>query len=388
MKISKLLITLLSVGVLLTACRKDETVTPTQQTTPTDTSKTPVADTSKPTVKKDSTLIYIVNYGSYGTVKGEISRYNDSTKKLYNGLIASANGATFSSNIQSIATYNGVMYCMSNSADKIDVLDAKTLKTVASPISGTITKPRYFVANGNLGYVSCFGEPGDASWTTMPNSYIAVIDLKTNTYLRKIAVPNATEGMIIAEGKLFVALEYKNQIAVIDLVSEAISYIDVPALGQQFVLDKNGMLWVSMVSEYTVSFEESKRGLALIDPKTNTYKTLVNIPGISSDGYLAINKSKDKVFVLTKESYPGTKSAIYSISVDAKTVSTSAVVSGESYNSFGFDTLKSRLYVLIGAGSSNGKLQIYSENGVKEGTDIEVGVSPQQVYFDYSTRLK
>lgn len=332
----------------------------------------------KPVVVKDLSA-YVVNYGTYDGVKGELSIYDEKAKTIQNGAYKSANNVDFSSCIQSLAIHNNVAYMMSNNGDKIDIVDAKTLTASVNPISEDITKPRYFVADGTTGYISCWGNIED--WSNIENSYIAVVDLSAKKVTKKIMIANGPEGVTIANGKLYVALAFTNQVAVVDLGTEAVSYIDVNAVPKHFVKDSNGNLWVTLVSTYSNSFGSDKVGLAVIDTQNDVVTDNVNFEGIGGSGYLAINGSKTKIYVMGAEAWPGTKTNIFEVDVNAKTIGSSALVEGENYYGMGCNSQTDKLYVLISPSTSeNGKLQVYSTDGTLE-NEVETGIAPQHVVF-------
>ena len=220
--------------------------------------------------KSEATKVaYIVNYGSYSGSKSEISIYDIETKTITNNAYTTANGIDFTSNIQSMAIYNDIAYFMSNNGDKIDFVGAKDLVARTNPISADITKPRYFAASGNYAYITCWGTVNSGEWATIPSSYIAKIDLTTKV-VTKIALPGGPEGVIIINNKLYTGLCTSNKVAVMDLSTNAISYITVSAVPQHFVVDYSGKLWVSLVSKYSTPFSEDKLGLEVIDIQNNT----------------------------------------------------------------------------------------------------------------------
>jgi len=193
------------------------------------------SDDDNPKDKKEyDKVAYVVNYGGYGKGNGEISIYDTEKETMTQNGYKTANSIDFSSNIQSMSVYNDVAYLMSNAGDKIDVLDAATLKALGNPVSGDITKPRYFAATGNTAYISCWGNVDD--WSVMANSYIATMDLTSKT-ITKIAVPGGSEGVIIVNNKLFVGSTVSKKITVIDLSNNNMSFISVSGVPQQFVED-------------------------------------------------------------------------------------------------------------------------------------------------------
>lgn len=328
--------------------------------------------------KEYTKVAYIVNYGSYSGSKSEISIYDTDSSSITHNAYNAANSVDFTSNIESMSIHEDIAYFMSNNGDKIDIVDAKTIQVSVNPISTDITKPRYFAADGNTAYISCWGDVND--WSVMANSYIAKIDLTTNT-VTKIALPGGPEGVIIIGNKLYAALTTTKKIAVIDLLSNDISYINTLAIPYHFVVDDDGYLWASMVSTYTVPVGLDSVGLTQIDPANNTVLANVNFSSIGSNGFIHISSDKKTVYALGKEAWPGTASSIYSIDVTSHTLSSSALISGEKFNGFGVNPENDNIYILISPGATeNGSLKIYNSAGSLLDEE-ETGVSPKHVVF-------
>jgi len=334
-------------------------------------------DTPKPPVKEYDKVAYIVNYGGYGKGNGEISTYDTEKKTIVQNSYNAANGVDFTSNIQSMAIYNDVAYLMSNAGDKIDILDAETLKALGNPVSDDIIKPRYFTADGNTAYISCWGEVYD--WNIMANSYIAKMDLSSKT-ITKILIPGGTEGVIVVNNKLFIGSTVSKKITVIDLSDNSMSFIAVSGVPQQFVEDGDGNIWVSTVSKFSTPVPTDLVGLEVINPKTNKVTATVNFPGIGSNGFISISSDKKNIYAIGGESWGGTTS-IFTIDVAGKTISSDALITGENFNGLGVNPENNDIYILVSPDTSNpGKLKIYASNGTLL-SETETGLAPQQVVF-------
>jgi len=337
-------------------------------------------DNSSDKTKTDGiSNIYIVNYGSYSGAKSTISIFNNSKDTVINEAYKSANGTAYSSNIESFSIYEGKGYLMGNNGDKIDIIDIKTLKQTANPVSDSIIKPRQFTAQGNNGYISCWGNV--QNWDTVNTSYIAVMDLESQSVTQNIALPGGPEDVMIKNDKLYAALEYREKIAVIDLTDYSVSYIRTPAVAQRIVEGVGGNIWVSLVSTYSDPSPADSIGLACIDVASDQIIDKISFSGIGSNGYLATNKAKDSIYVMGKEPYPSTTSNVYVVDINNKTLSSEPVVSGENYNGIGFNKESGNLYVLVSPGAEqNGLLHVYGTDGSLI-NDYEAGIAPKEVIF-------
>lgn len=331
----------------------------------------------QPLVEYDN-VAYIVDYGVYGKGDGEISTYHIDEGTMTQEGYKSANGVALASNIQSMAIYNDVAYLMSNAGDKIDILDATTLKALVNPVGDDIIKPRYFAATGDNAYISCWGEVND--WNVMANSYIAKMDLHSRT-VTKIPVPGGAEGVIIANNKLYVGSTVSKKITVIDLSNNNRSFIAVSGVPQQFVADDRGNIWVSTVSKFSTPVPSDMVGLEVINPKTDKVIETVNFPGIGGDGWIDISSDKKTIYAMGAEAWPGTATTIYTVDVVSKVLNSSALITGENYYGFNVNPENGDIYVLISPDpTNNGKLEIYASNGAKLSEET-TGPGPNHVVF-------
>lgn len=325
-----------------------------------------------------SKVAYVVNYGSYSGSKSELSIYDTDSSSITHDAYQAANSVDFTSNIESMSIHEDIAYFMSNNGDKIDIVDAKTLKATTNPISTDITKPRHFAADGTTAYISCWGDVAD--WKVIANSYIAKIDLTSKT-VTKIALPGGPEGVIIVNDKLYTGLSTSNKVAVVDLATDAISYIEVSAVPQQFVEDVDGKIWVSLVSKYSTPFPADSLGLAIINPQSNSVTKKIDFAEMGSNGFIHISSDKKTVYALGKEAWPGTASTIYAIDVASQTLAGSALISGEKFNGFNVNPKNEDIYVLISPSTSeNGTLKIYNSTGSLQDEE-ETGIGPKHVVF-------
>jgi len=247
--------------LLFTACSKDD-----------DGPDLPVSD--------DISGFYFFNYGGSGAAT--ITKYAYENDSVINNYYEAQNGIELNSNVQYACEYNDKIYMMGNGVDQVIVLGTDFVQSIDG-ITENIHTPRYCVGSGNYLYVSCLGANPD--WNVMPDSYIAVLNVTTNTVESTIALPGGPEGLAVANGNLYAALNYKDSVAVISLNDNSVSYIETPAVTSYFVKDNNNNLYVSLVSTY--SDYSSTTGLGYINTTNNTLDATYALDGVSS-GYSAI----------------------------------------------------------------------------------------------------
>lgn len=318
---------------------------------------------------------YIINYGSYSGDKSTVSVYDTEEDTVINGHYKTVNKVDMISNSAYTYNYNNKIYFMGNNADQIFFVDEDSFEQTHNGIAGNdIIKPRYCVGNGDYLYVSCWG--GDV-WTDVTLSYLAKINIKTNTVEKKITLHGGPEALAIANNKLYAALNYKDSVAVMDLNSETFTYIPTPAVSTELLKDKNDNLYVSLISSY--SMPSDKTGLGYINTTTDKLDAVYELDGISS-AYVNImspNKDFSKIYVMTSayDADWNLSGALATFDVASKTFDTEMFVEGVSaMNGVAVDEDNVLIFISEGV-TGNGLVKKYKSDGsfVKE---YETGIAP------------
>ncbi len=336
----------------------------------------------KDSVEKEiivSEFAYLVNYGGYSGEKTTISLYDKITDEITNGYYTTINATNMISNAQYAYNYNGKVFFMGNNVDQVYYVDETSFKQTKNGITDGIIKPRYCVGDGDYLYVSCWG--GNI-WSDESLSYIAKIDLNTDEVVSKIALPGGPEGLAVANGKLYAALNYDNKIAVIDLSSEIISYIDAPAVSSYFLKDANENLYVTFVSTY--SDPSTQDGLGYINTITDELTTYQK-SGITSSyvNILEPNNDFSKLYLVTSayDANWNLTGAVAVFDVATKTFETNNFVEDVAgLNGVSVNSITGNVYCFVSPSSSQaGKVLVYQEDGtfVKE---LGAGIAPSMMF--------
>lgn len=333
-----------------------------------------VSETSSQQVNVAADLGYIINYGSFSGDKSTITAYDKYADEVTNGFYKEVNGVDLVSNVQYAYDFNGNIYLMGNNADGISWVDNKTFEQTNNAITTDIVKPRYCVGEGDYLYVSCWG--GDI-WTDQSLSYIAKVNLSTKAVEKKIALPGGPEGLAIANNKLYAALNYKDSVAVIDLGSEAVSYIETPAVTSFFQKDNSGNLYVSLVSTYSNFSTEA--GIGYINTSNDELEATYKLDGVSSSyvDILEPNADFSKLYVMTSayDANWNLSGAIAVFDVASGAFESNMIVEGVTgMNGVGF--MNDQIFCFVSESTtSNGKAVTYQTDGTKV-KEYETGISP------------
>ncbi|MGQ7870191.1 hypothetical protein [Sunxiuqinia sp. sy24] len=318
---------------------------------------------------------YILNYGGFSNDAASITKYDYEADKLtpfYDQ--QQNNGAIMVSAPQWVYQHDDRVYVMANEPDRVLVYDP--LFVGQDTITTDIVKPRNCVASGNYLYIACWG--GEV-WNDNSVSYIAKYNLVTGEVEKKIALPGGPEGLEVANGKLYAALNYKNAVAVVDLKSEAISYIETTAVCSYLVKDDSDNLYVSLVGTWSNPSEGA--GLGYINTKTDEVSIHPLTMTSSYASVMAFNKDKTKLYAIGASGYP-VVGGVHVFNTSTKAFEEETLVNGVTgIKGISVNPENGDIYVLIDNGSSvNGTMMIYSEDG--ELTDTkDVGASPAMALF-------
>lgn len=355
---SKIILSLSVVGLFLTSCKKEE---------------------NGGGEELGFGNSYIVNYGSYGGTNSSISQYDTEANVLTNNVYKAANGVEITSNVQYAYEYDGKVYFMGNDADQVFYVDKETLDQSKNGITADIIKPRYCVGMGNYLYISCWG--GDI-WADNSLSYIAKYNISTDEVEKKIELTGGPEGLEIANGKLYAALNYDTKVAVMDLATDAISYIETPGPNSYFLKDKNDNLYVSMVS--TFSNPSAEAGLGYINTQTDELEAKYALEGVSTSyaSIMQFNQDQSKIYVLGTDGGWPPVGAINTFDVSKGEFLEEPFVTGiTGLNGLAVNPETGNVYTFISENTTAaGKMVIYSENGDSI-TYHNTGISPSMALF-------
>lgn len=325
---------------------------------------------------------YVVNYGSFGKGGASISKYDYTTATMTNSYYETQNkGFELLSNIQYAYNINDDVFLLGNSPDQVITVDPLFVQ-VKNGVTGQIAKPRACVANGDYLYISCWGTNPD--WSVMANTYIAKYNIKTRSVEKTISLPGGPEGIEIANGKLYAALNYKDSVAVINLNTEAVSYIAIPAVTSYFVKDNSGNLYVSLLSTY--SDYSNSTGLGYINTTTDKLTSKYALANVSNEyaSIMAANSDKSKIY-LTTAAYDANwnlTGAVAVFDVASKAFSTQNLISNISGpKGLTVNPKDGNIYLFTGESTTGaGLMKIYKPSGefVKQ---EPVGASPSMAIF-------
>jgi len=321
---------------------------------------------------------YILNYGGYEAGTSSITKYDYEAGEITEFYYQLQNNfAEITSAPQFVYEYNDQIYLMNNAPDNIVITDA--MFVAQDTIVSEIVKPRNCVGYGDYLYISCWG---GTVWLDASVSYIVKYNI-TNGEVEKISLPGGPEGLQIANGKLYAALGYEKKIAVMDLSTEQISYIEAPAVSSYFVKDASGNLYVSLLSSYSVAATQT--GLAYINTSSDEL-TVYELENVSTAyaTIMALSKDESKLY-LVAAGYDANWNMVGGVQVfntSTKEFEAEPLLSDViGINGVSVNPVDGKIYVLVSNGSTTkGEMRIFAADGTYEST-MTVGAAPAMTLF-------
>ncbi|WP_167618000.1 PKD domain-containing protein [Maribellus sediminis] len=323
----------------------------------------------------DADLAFIVNYGSYNSASSTISAFDKYADEVTNNYYEYVNNTTLNSNIQYAYTYADKIYMLGNVADQLFWVDSKTLEQSANGIQD-VDKPRYCIADGNYLYVSCWGSD-DIFYGDLTQSYIAKVNLETNSVEKEITLHGGPEGLAIVNNKLYAALNYMDSIAVMDLATEEISYIETSAFPSYFEKDAQGNLYVALTRAWDDYVTQT--GIGYLNTTSDEIEAFYALDGVGTtyDNSLTFNADQSKLYVMSSgyDANWNLSGAVSAFDVASKSFDSGNVIEGISGIN-GIQYFNNKLFCFIAETvTSSGKVVSYSTDGTKI-KEYQTGAAP------------
>jgi YVTN family beta-propeller protein len=343
-----ILLTATALSLVLASCHKDKKV--------------------NPVVAPATAGLYVLNQGLFNDNNSTLSFYDYTSKQVNPDIFSSVNGHGLGDTGNDVEIYGSKMYIVVNVSSTVEVVDARTAKSVK----------QIKLFNGTTGR-----QPRDVAfykgnaYITSYDGTVAVLDTASLTVSKYITVGRNPEQLAVANGKLYVANSgglgfpnFDNTVSVIDLTSLTVTKtLTVVANPQNVGTDNKGNVYVLSAGNYSTV----PSSLAVIDDVQDVVKSQTAFDGSGmvvqgNSAYFITSANKIVVYstqtqTITNAGFISDGTAIttpYSIAVDSTT--------GELF------VTDARDY------TSNGAVFAFDKTGKKE-YSITVGINPGKIAF-------
>ena len=251
--ITKTILSLLTLALFIsfTACRDDVELNLSEET-----------DLDKPETIVEYKGFYLLNEGNMGTNKATLDFFDFETGKYKQNIYAERNPNVpkeLGDVGNDIGIYDGKLYAVINTSNKVEVMDAVTTKRI-----GQIDIPncRYIKFHEGYAYVTSYAGPVEFDPDYKQKGFVAKINTITLEQEATCTVGFQPDELEIVNGKIYVANSggymgagstegYERAVSVIDIETfKEEKRIEVAPNLHRIKADKRGNLWVTSRGDY------------------------------------------------------------------------------------------------------------------------------------------
>ena len=274
MRISSVLVLLISLFVFFASCRKDVELL--------------LSDITMIDAGASANYVgfYLLNEGNMGSNKSTLDFFDFTTGSYQRNIYAEKNPSVpkeLGDVGNDLQIYGNRLYAVINASNKIEVMNARTAKRI-----GQIDIPncRYIAFLQQYAYATSYAGPIEINPDYTQRGFVAKIDTATLEIVNKCVVGFQPDGLAIVNGKIYVANsggymgagnmeKYEKTVSVIDLATFAEEKrIEVDYNLHRVTADKHGNIWVSSRGNHG----NYPSRLFLIDSQKQTVTDTLNIP--------------------------------------------------------------------------------------------------------------
>lgn len=238
---------------------------------------------------------YLLNEGNMGMNKATLDFFDFETGKYKRNIYAERNPDVpkeMGDVGNDIAVYGSKLYAVINVSNKVEVMDANTVKRIGQV---EIPNCRFIKFHGDYAYITSYAGPVEIDPNYKQKGFVAKVDTATLEVVDKCIVGYQPDELEIVDGKIYVANSggymgagnsegYERTVSVIDLNTfKEEGRIDVAINLEKVRADNRGNLWVSSRGDY---FNEPSQ-LFFIDKEkqevTDTVSVMVNSMWMDDD---------------------------------------------------------------------------------------------------------
>lgn len=318
--------------------------------------------------------VFVVNEGAFGAGNATISFFSSDSVYSNGDLYQTVNGFPIGDLLQSMRIHNGKAYLCVNNSQKIEVVSMVDFSKTAS-IYG-ISSPRFFIGDGNYGYVSDWG-----------TNQVYKINLISNTIVDSVLCGGGPEEMGIFNNQLYVCnsggFGDDSTLTVVNLSTFNVNTTLATGVNPSSLRkDNNGKVWVlcrgSLGPDYVPTPDDPGGKLIRINPSSLAIEWFADF---NYDQHpLKLNTNADGstlYFLFGSSAYTGT---VYKMAASSTVIPTSPFINREFY-ALGIHPTDESIYGGKSSFSSNTHMLHYTNAGVLIDSS-SVGIGPSSFVFN------
>ncbi len=325
--------------------------------------------TETPPVEELNKAVIVVSEGGFAQNNSSITSYSIEEKNTQDDIYFAANSSTLgdTGNDLVIAGDNG--FIAVTGSNKIEIVNMDDFKSVGSIDFTNYGGPRKIAVSGNTGYA------------TTSNSMLVKFDLSTFTILDTMTIGFKPEGIVSADGKLFIAISGWGAGTTVTIVDETtfevVKDISVKINPTNIVCDGNDVFVIS-TGTYAFAGGDGMGMVTKIDAASMNVLDTLQIE--KNPGRVALGNDEDLLLI--------NGDGIVHIGGATMSIVTSTLISAADVNnvyfsiySVGFDQDNDLLYLGNPKDfAQNGDIAIFNLSGT-EVDRFDVGINPGTIVF-------
>jgi len=333
------------------------------------------SDDDDPTIELEVSVgAYILNNGNWGGNDANIVYYDFAQKLTSGDIFRSQNGKMLGDLGQDILVHGSKMYVTAYGSNVIYVLDkdCKLIKTIQSDgFPAGLQGPRCMAADQRKVYMTFYD-----------SGHLAVLDTTSLNFENQVKVGYNPEGVVVANGKVYVANSggnnypnYDNTVSVINLNTFSVTKtLEVPINPTIMVKDNQEDVYFVSMGDYGDIPNTVSRIVTGVDVVTK----VGNGTMIASAG--------DKLYMVYAQygMLPGQVQYIEYDAINERVNTTNFITDGtipQNPYSISYDKSTGNIYIGESDYVTNGTMNIYSSAGKKQTSFDTGGLNPQKAVF-------
>lgn len=352
MKLNKLTLLALALGLTFTSCSNDDDSTP-----------------SAPILGDYENGILISNEGNFNTGNASVSFVSNDYLTVENNIFSNVNNRPLGDTAQSMAFSGDLAYIILNNSSKIEVVNRNTFISVTT--ISDIVNPRYMTVSNGKGYITAWGDFNDTTDDT-----VVVIDLSTNTIIERIAVPHMPNQIAVFNNNIYVGVgifDLNDKLTIINSITDTVTTtLTIGGNPNALVFNNSGELYVLTGGYSSFSGNETAGKLMKINTVNNTIASTINFAPSEHPEHLKLDNQNLYYYL---------NGGVFKTTEAATTLPLQPEFSG--LNFYDMNIRNNELFGLdAGDFSSQGTLKVFDLSTNTEKEVIPVGIIPGEVYFN------
>ena len=310
--------------------------------------------------------VLISGEGSGSTSTGSVSFVSDDFETVENLIYKKVNSSELSTNLQSMAFDSDNAFIVVDNQNTITVVDRYSFVKEAT-ITEELETPRFMTVADNKAYVTNWGTTG---------AFVAVYDLTSYDFIKKINIGDGPERIIESNGKLYVSHQggwgSNNVISVIDLSTDNVEEVSVNERPDEMFIDNNNFLVVLCEGKAAWTGDETIASITRINTSNNTVQSEIIFPATEHPSLMVLENNTI---------YYAVGNNIYSIDTDATSLSTSEIVTAEGFI-YGMEVEGNSLFTLNANFKDSSTLNVFDITTKAKTQTKLVALGASKIYFN------